>query len=350
MLNGTFENGNIISVNGTLIGGRMSELTVYKANELVVSRYDLTEQQTKLVLYGLSKINNTLKNPTEKDMTLSLSYDEYAEFMGISQSLSFNNLRNATKNLLSKTFELISFNEKNTPILTMRQWFTKAEFNPDTFSVELVFHSDLFPYLFNMKKFIKYKLKNINSLNNKYSIRMYEYFLKELGESKKDKCTFEISLSLMKTILCLDGNYDEFKRFNQRVLKVVIEDINKNTDLKVGAKRKGRPVDTLIFSVEKVKQLDLVQEIEKQAPIAEVKPTKTKKAMSEKERIDQRRVKAIYLLLEQQEKGLIAMNKTQANLLQSMRKKYEYDGNLYKATEKQLLFLDGIIAKYRPKI
>ncbi|KIX30666.1 replication initiation protein [Mannheimia haemolytica] len=333
----------------------MSELTVYKSNELVVSRYDLTEQQTKLVLYGLSKINNTLKNPTEKDMTLSLSYDEYAKFMGISQSLSFNNLRNATKNLLSKTFELISFNEKNTPVLTMRQWFTKAEFNPDTFNVDLVFHSDLFPYIFNMKKFIKYKLKNINSLNNKYSIRMYEYFLKELGESKKDKCTFEISLYLMKTILCLDGNYDEFKRFNQRVLKVVVEDINKNTDLKVGAKRKGRPVDTLIFSVEKVKQLDLVNEIERQeqAEFPQVEPIPPKKRKTIQQETDDMRIKKLMLILGYHENSKIALSQAELGLLKNMHKHYYAHGNFViqgKLTAKTLDFLDSVLHKYLPRL
>lgn len=333
----------------------MSELTVYKSNELVVSRYDLTEQQTKLVLYGLSKINNTLKNPTEKDMTLSLSYDEYAEFMGISQSLSFNNLRNATKNLLSKTFELISFNEKNTPVLTMRQWFTKAEFNPDTFNVDLVFHSDLFPYLFNMKKFIKYKLKNINSLNNKYSIRMYEYFLKELGESKKDKCTFEISLYLMKTILCLDGNYDEFKRFNQRVLKVVVEDINKNTDLKVGAKRKGRPVDTLIFSVEKVKQLDLVNEIDRQeqAEFPQVNPVAPKKRKTIQQETDDVRIQKLELILNYHSNSEISLSQSELGLLQNMQKHYYAHGSFVvqgKLTAKTLDFFDGVLNKYLPRL
>ena len=30
----------------------VSDLIVYKANELTVSRYKLTEQETKLILYG----------------------------------------------------------------------------------------------------------------------------------------------------------------------------------------------------------------------------------------------------------------------------------------------------------
>ncbi|MEY1609809.1 replication initiation protein, partial [Providencia rettgeri] len=32
----------------------MSELVVFKANELAVSRYDLTEHETKLILCGVA--------------------------------------------------------------------------------------------------------------------------------------------------------------------------------------------------------------------------------------------------------------------------------------------------------
>ncbi|MQS82671.1 RepB family plasmid replication initiator protein, partial [Escherichia coli] len=42
----------------------MSELVVFKANELAVSRYDLTEHETKLILFCVAKLNPTIENPT----------------------------------------------------------------------------------------------------------------------------------------------------------------------------------------------------------------------------------------------------------------------------------------------
>jgi hypothetical protein len=50
----------------------MSELIVYKANELAVSRYDLTEQETKLILYCIGCINPSLSGMTIQEGLLSL--------------------------------------------------------------------------------------------------------------------------------------------------------------------------------------------------------------------------------------------------------------------------------------
>lgn len=68
----------------------MSNLTVYKANELVVSRYDLTEQETRLILFGISKLNPMIQNPKKEDRTVLISCDEYAQELGISQQLAWH--------------------------------------------------------------------------------------------------------------------------------------------------------------------------------------------------------------------------------------------------------------------
>lgn len=49
----------------------MSELVVFKANELAVSRYDLTEHETKLILFCVAKLNPSIENPTRDELQLS---------------------------------------------------------------------------------------------------------------------------------------------------------------------------------------------------------------------------------------------------------------------------------------
>ena len=48
----------------------MSELVVFKANELVISRYDLTEHETKLILFSVAKLNPTIETPDEAQRTV----------------------------------------------------------------------------------------------------------------------------------------------------------------------------------------------------------------------------------------------------------------------------------------
>lgn len=62
----------------------MSELVVFKANELAVSRYDLTEHETKLILCCVALLNPTIDNPTDEQRTIEFTYQQYAEMMGIS--------------------------------------------------------------------------------------------------------------------------------------------------------------------------------------------------------------------------------------------------------------------------
>lgn len=335
----------------------MSELIVYKANSLVVSRYDLTEQETKLILYGVAKLNPKLERPTKKDRTVIIPYSEYANMMGINAKLAWHNVNNAISSLMKKTIEIVN-PDPNFPIeKRIFQWVNSAEFNRSTQSVELVFSDEIQPFLFNLKEFIKYKLNNIRSLNNKYSMRLYEIFLKSLGESKSTFKDLSISLYEFKTILALETNYPNYKELNRRVLKVVIDDINKNSDLKVSMKTQGRPVNTLIFSVEKVKQLDLVNEIERkeqeQAEFPQVKPVAPKKRKTIQQETDDVRIKKLGLIFGYHGNSEIALSQSELGLLQNMQKHYYEHGNFViqgKLTEKTIAFFDGVLNKYLPRL
>ncbi|MDA5614057.1 replication initiation protein [Pasteurella multocida] len=333
----------------------MSELIIYKANDLVVSRYDLTEQETKLILVGISKLNNSLINPTEKDLTVSIPYVEFAKIMSIPKTLAWTNLNNAVKNLMSKVIEVVNPDPNSDVSKVFFQWVSYAEFNENTQSVDLVFHKKLQPFLFNMKKFIKYKLNNVKSLNNKYSMRTYEILLKSLGEKKLIKSDVVIELERFKEMLVLEANYPEFKHLNQRVLKVIIKDINENSDLKVSVKTQGRPVDTLIFSVEKVKQLDLVNEIDRQeqAEFPQVEPIPPKKRKTIQQETDDMRIKKLMLILGYHENSKIALSQAELGLLKNMHKHYYAHGNFViqgKLTAKTLDFLDSVLHKYLPRL
>mgnify|MGYP001212145224 FL=1 len=66
----------------------MSELVVFKANELAMSRYDLTEHETKLILCCVALLNPTVENPTRADRTVSFTYQQYAKMMGLTDRKS----------------------------------------------------------------------------------------------------------------------------------------------------------------------------------------------------------------------------------------------------------------------
>lgn len=239
----------------------MSELVVFKANELAVSRYDLTEHETKLILCCVALLNPTKENPTREDRTITFTYQQYAQMMGLSFDNAYHRLNKATSELMTRTIEIIYPTgdiEK-----TIFQWVNFARFSRKNQSLELVFSEDILPYLFQLKKFIKYNLEHVKSFENKYSMRVYEWLLKEITQKKTHRANIEISIDDFKFMLMLEKKYKDLRDFNKKILKLVEKDINTYSNMKLAIEKRGRPANTLIFQVELDKQIDLVTELAK---------------------------------------------------------------------------------------
>lgn len=322
----------------------MSELIVYKSNDLVVSRYDLTEQETKLILYGVARLNPNKTNPSKEDRTVVIPYLEYAKLMNITNHSAWHNLNNAVLDLMSRTIEIVNPDPKVAVEKRIFQWVNSAEFNRNTQSVELVFSNEIQPFLFNLKEFIKYKLENVKSLNNKYSMRLYEVFLKALGESKCNKKDVVITIDEFKSLLVLESSYPSFKELNRRVLKVAVDDINKNSDLTVSLQTQGRPVNTLIFTVEKFKQIEPIEE-----EIAPVEP----KRKTHQQRLDEERITKTKYILDDHKAGKITLSEKEFDLLCNMYKHYCDNGSFSlqgRITSKVIEFFDSVLNKYLPRM
>lgn len=314
----------------------MSELVVFKANELAMSRYDLTEHETKLILCCVALLNPTVENPTRADRTVSFTYQQYAKMMGLTADNAYHRLNSATSELMTRTVEIIY----PTGDVSKRifQWVNLAEFNRRTQSLSLVFSEDILPYLFQIKRFIKYNLEHVKSFENKYSMRIYEWLLKELTQRKTHKANIEISLKEFKFMLMLDKNYPEFKELNRWVLKAAMKDLNSHSNMSLSIEKRGRPADTLIFQVELDKQIDLVSE-----PAKESIPTSTKSATTAPESsLHNGLGKTLHDALT----AKIQLTSFEAKFLSDMQSKYDLNGSFSWLTSKQQATLEKILAKY----
>lgn len=315
----------------------MSELVVFKANELAVSRYDLTEHETKLILCGVALLNPTIDDPNEEQRTVTFTYQQYAQMMGLSNDNAYQRLKNITRELMTRTIEIIyptgSISER------VFQWVNYAEFNRDRQAVKLRFSKEIVPYLFQLKRFIKYNLEHVKAFENKYSMRIYEWLLKELTQRKTHKANIEIRLKEFKFMLMLEKNYPEFKKFNHWVLKPITKDLNAYSNMKLVIEKRGRPADTLIFQVELDTQIDLVTELAK-APSSK----KEDKAIRlTPENLLQEGLKKI---LHDALTAKIQLTGFEAKFLSDMQSKYDLNGSFAWLTQKQRTTLEKILAKY----
>lgn len=313
----------------------MSELIVYKANELAVSRYDLTEQETKLILYCIGCINPSLSGMTVQERTVEFGYQEYAKYMGISNDLAYKNLINSTRDLMNRSIELIY------PVGDIERrifnWAGLVEFNRKTQRVKLVFNEHLPPLLYQLKQFIKYNLEHVKSFKNKYSMRVYEWLLKELTQRKTSKANVKISIDDFKFMLMLENNYHEYKLLNHWVLKPIAKDLNTYSNMNISIEKYGRPADSLVFQCELEKPIDLVTELAKEQSGNKIPTTITPETHLHN---------GLRKTLHEALTAKIQLTSFEAKFLSDMQSKYDLNGSFSWLTPKQQITLEKILAKY----
>ncbi|MGI1284073.1 replication initiation protein [Enterobacter kobei] len=315
----------------------MSELVVFKANELVISRYDLTEHETKLILFCVAKLNPTIETPNEEQRTVTFSCAEYAQIMDLSYENAWGRLNSATSDLFKRSVELIY--PSGDVAKRIFNWADYAEFNRKNQTVTLIFSKYIVPLLFHLKKFIKYNLEHVKAFENKYSMRVYEWLLKEISQRKTNKANIEISLKEFKFMLMLENNYPEFKFLNTRVLKPISKDLNTYSNMKLTIEKRGRPADTLIFQVELDKQIDLVTELAKD-------PTSKKEDKSPRLTPENRLHEGLKTTLHDALTAKIQLTSFEAKFLSDMQSKYDLNGSFTWLTQKQRATLEKILAKH----
>jgi len=315
----------------------MSELVVFKANELVISRYDLTEHETKLILFCVAKLNPTIETPNEEQRTITFSCAEYAQIMDLSYENAWGRLNSATSDLFKRSVELIY--PSGDVAKRIFNWADYAEFNRKNQTVTLIFSKYIVPLLFHLKKFIKYNLEHVKAFENKYSMRVYEWLLKEISQRKTNKANIEISLKEFKFMLMLENNYPEFKFLNTRVLKPISKDLNTYSNMKLTIEKRGRPADTLIFQVELDKQIDLVTELAKDS--VSKKEDKAIRLTPEN-----RLHEGLKTTLHDALTAKIQLTSFEAKFLSDMQSKYDLNGSFVWLTQKQRTTLEKVLAKY----
>ncbi|KHN86492.1 Replication protein, partial [Toxocara canis] len=114
--------------------------------------------------------------------------------------------------------------------------------------LSLEFSDTLRPYLLELKGFFtSYRLDNALSLSSKYSIRIYEKL--KCNEFKK---SFIWSVENIKEDLILkQKSYKLYSNVKQKIILIAIDDINKNTDIKVRFEeiKTGRKITAIKFYI-----------------------------------------------------------------------------------------------------
>lgn len=218
-----------------------NELVVKHNDLLRKSRYTLTANEQKIIIYLVSKINANDKELKEIEINIL----DFCKVIGIEvNGDAYNRVKETIKSLADKSWWL-TFTEKKE---TLFRWINEAEIEKGNGVIKLQLSKHLEPYLLELKQnFTKYELINVLSLRSKYSIRLYELLKSYLWQG-----SWQVSVKEIRELLETEGKYQEFRDFRKRVINPAIEEINGYTDLQIEMKtlKTGKSISHLYFKID----------------------------------------------------------------------------------------------------
>lgn len=224
---------------------------VVKANDLIQkSRFDLSLQQQKIILYLISHIQ-----PIDKEFKLyEFSVVDFCKVCGIDPESGdkYKDIKKAIKDIADKSVWIKTEDDEE----TLLRWVEKPYINKNSGTIKIRLDEDMKPYLLQLKSnFTQYELIYTLRFRSKYSIRLYE-LIKSIHY--KDIVEYKRAFSVDKLKELLNGeNYSQYKDFKKRVLMPSINEINENSDkeISINELKRGNKVEYIELLV-KSKSID----------------------------------------------------------------------------------------------
>lgn len=235
---------------------------VIKANDLIQkSRFSLTLQQQKIVLYLISQIH-----PNDTDFQkYTFSIPEFCRVTGISRPSGedYTAFKNDIKAIADKSLWVTLEDGAE----TLLRWIAKPTIRKDSGTIEVQLDEDMKPFLLELKKnFTAYELIYTLHFRSKYSIRLYE-LVKSIHFHEIETYSRTYPLDELRRLLDAE-RYSKFKDFHTRVLRPAVNELNKYSDKNIEYRpiKRGRSVaqiELMISTKKTIERLRIRDQIEK---------------------------------------------------------------------------------------
>lgn len=219
--------------------------TVIKANELIQkSRFNLSLQQQKIVLYLISQISMY----DEEFKVYEFSIPEFCRVCGIDDKNGQNyiDLKQAIKDIADKSL-WIKIDEDEETLL---RWIQKPYINKHSGTIKIKLDEDMKPYLLQLKgNFTRYELLWTLNFRSKYTIRLYE-LIKSIHYHELETYTRDFSLDDLRRLMGAE-KYTTYQAFKSRALIPAITEINNFSDkvLEYQPIKMGKAVVKIRFTI-----------------------------------------------------------------------------------------------------
>lgn len=227
----------------------MDKLTVVHANELAEASYSLSMNEMRVIALACTKVDSRKKNPGEIQITVS----DFAQAYGVTNNRVYGDLRDAVRGVMRKPVKL--FDAERNKFIELA-WLVKNEYESgDNGShVSIQFSPLIEPYLFELQeRFTQIDFKYATRLNTPFSFRLYQWLKKaeKLQKNKNGDVTqVVLEIDWMKAQAALQGGYERWVHFRDRVIIPAVDKINSETDLSVIWEpiKQGRKIHAVQFN------------------------------------------------------------------------------------------------------
>lgn len=195
---------------------------VHKANELIQkSRFDLSTQQQKIILYLISKIT-----PKDRDFEeYEFSIKDFCQICGITSGNIYAVLKEQIKKIADKSLWVEISPGKE----TLLRWIEKPYIDTNSGVIRIRLDRDMKPFLLHLKQnYTQYELIWTLHFKSKYSIRLYE-LIKSIHYFEDETYTRRFSVDELRKLLGAE-TYKEYPNFRQKVLLPATKEINEYSD------------------------------------------------------------------------------------------------------------------------
>lgn len=228
--------------------------SVVKANELIQkSRFSLSLQQQKIVLYLISQIH-----PEDEDFKLyEFDIVDFCKVCGIDyeSGRNYESLKDQLKKISDKSLWVTLPNGQE----TLLRWIEKPYIDPGKGKIAIKLDKDMKPYLLQLKKnFTQYELIYTLHFKSKYTIRLYE-LIKSIHFHELEVYTRRYRLEELRKLLDAE-KYERYQNFKQRVLEPSIKEINEYSDKLVEYRpiTEGRKVVGIFFAMRSKNSIEVM--------------------------------------------------------------------------------------------
>lgn len=207
-------------------------LVVY-SNQLIKSVWRMNATTIKLFAMAVSCID-TLHPP--KDLTIRLSKKDIFNAFGLTGNSRYTDFRQHIQNLQHQSV-LIPVDQSGKRVNSVVpvpgvKWGT----TDDDDLVEIRFDQDIMPYLIDLRShFTQFQISQLNGLRGKYAMILFQYLTMQLN-MKKDQLkgryrpekgvSWSLSVADLRKMTDTEKDYPQFERFDFRVLKQPLSEIN----------------------------------------------------------------------------------------------------------------------------